>query len=696
MAEQEKLIVEFSAETVGLVQAVATAENALQDFGKAGETSLEQIGTAFRELNKARKTSLDPEAIARLNRALQELSRQGINIRNLGINEVNTDLEKLSTNARQARITVYGLNQVVRDAPFGFIAISNNLPILFDQFGKLKSETGGTSNALKLFASTLTGPAGISIGISAVIGVITALVQQYGSLGKAIDAIIGSGSKLTEDQIKYTEQLGSEIAEIAVLVNAYPNLTNSRKDQEGILKKLNNIAPQYFKDLNTEKTTIDKLTESYDRYIKSFVAKIFIEQQTKQLEEVAKSYAQELLSLLEKEKAVRQEQANRVNATRRQIQLQEELAKSNQSLRRTGDIGIGVEILVKQPPKTFQELIGELTNRFKKNTTELLDAQKSFFQAIDFTGVFEQEEKESGKSTKKKIDDIEEVEKKRKTAIDKAYFNAVNAEIKTLQAKINIDKEYLSSIDATSQEALQKRLDILNQENEQKKLQLGKEIEDTKEYTQIVYDLDLQLVKDREAIYKAWADNRIKDIARVLEAEMAYIDATTRESAKEDPGGIFKGIGNFFKNLDAQNKEFDKKLQISQEQIKRFNADLQNAFLNFGENIVSGVFEGEKAIDNLKESFKELGKQIAIALVKFAVLKTIEAGLNAATGGTGGTAALPVLSRLIGAKAPAGITSGLQVGPGGLAIAGSVTFVQRGPDLVGVLTAANSRINRVG
>lgn len=695
MAEQEKLIVEFSAETVGLVQAVATAENALKDFGKVGETSLEQVGTAFRELNKARKTSLDPEAIIRLNRALSELSQTGTAIRSLGLDKVSNDLDKLNTNARQARITVYGLNQVVRDAPFGFIAISNNLPILFDQFGKLKTETGGTANALKLFAGTLIGPAGISIGISAVIGVVTALVQKYGSLGKAVDTLIGSTSKLSEEQIKYADKLGSEIAEIAVLVNAYPNLTTSRKDQEGILKKLNNLAPQYFKDLNTEKTTIDQLTESYDRYLKSFVAKIFIEQQTKQLEEVAKSYAQELLALLEREKAVRQEQANRVNATRRQIQLQEELAKANQSLRK-GDIAIGVDILVKEPPKTFQELIGELTNRFKKNTAELLDAQKGFFKAIDFTGVFQQEEKASGKSAKKQIDDIDAVEKKRQDAINKAYFDAVNGEIKILQAKIDVDKEYLKSIDATSQEALQKRLAILTQEVELKKLQLGKEINDTQEYTKIVYDIDLQLVKDREAIYKAWADNRIKDINRVLQAEMQYIDATTKESTKEDPGGIQKGIANFFSNLNKQNKEFDAKLKNSQEQIKRFNADLQNAFLNFGENIVSGIFEGEKAIDSLKESFKDLGKQIAIALAKFVILKTIEAGLNAATGGTGGTAALPLLSNLIGAKAPGGITSGLQIGPGGLAIAGNVTFVQRGPDLVGVLTQANSRINRVG
>ncbi len=62
-----------------------------------------------------------------------------------------------------------------------------------------------------------------------------------------------------------------------------------------------------------------------------------------------------------------------------------------------------------------------------------------------------------------------------------------------------------------------------------------------------------------------------------------------------------------------------------------------------------------------------------------------------------GTASAGIAKRLLGAAAPANIgTGGLPVGPGGLAIRGNVTFVQRGQDLVGVLARSNARINRVG
>jgi hypothetical protein len=39
---------------------------------------------------------------------------------------------------------------------------------------------------------------------------------------------------------------------------------------------------------------------------------------------------------------------------------------------------------------------------------------------------------------------------------------------------------------------------------------------------------------------------------------------------------------------------------------------------------------------------------------------------------------------------------GLNIGGGGFALSGQVVFVQRGQDLVGVLSQSNARIGRVG
>lgn len=706
MAEQEQLIIEISAETVGIVKSLATLENGLEDFAKEGKTTAATLTSALKTIKKEADNTFDARKLAEFNVATKEIRGVLSGIRSVGLDKVPKDLDKISESSRQARIAVYGLNQVVRDAPFGFIAISNNLPILFDQFGKLQTQTGGTVNALRSFGKTLFGPAGISIGISAVIGVVTSLIQEYGSLGKAVDALIGSTGRLSDEQLRYSEKLGSEIAEITLLVNAYPNLTASRRDQEGVLKKLNNLAPQYFSDLSTEKTSIDELTKSYDRYIKSFVAKIFIEQQTKALEEVAKSYAQELIKLIERERKIKQEQQNRLTVTQRQIKLQDELAKSNQNLSK-GDIAVGIDIFVRQPPKTIQELISQATEKFKKDANELLDAQKGFFQALDFTGVFEQESKASGKSKKDKIDDINEIEKKRKAAIDKAYFDALDNEIKLLQAKIDIDKEYINSIDATSQESLQKRLQLLNDELELKKLQLGKEITDTKEYLRIVYELDLQLVKDREALYKTWADNRIKQIGRVLDAEMQYINQTTEESTKEDPGGSQRRIKEFFKTLGEQNKAIDESLKQQSKAYNDFAKNLASNFANIAGDLAEAFINGQNAAEVFRSSLKRLIADLAVTIAKAAILRTITSaiggggGFAASTGGLLGGGGGFNLFDFFGARAEAIAGNiprprGVNIGAGGMALAGNVTFVQRGTDLVGVLNAGNARIKRVG
>ena len=51
--------------------------------------------------------------------------------------------------------------------------------------------------------------------------------------------------------------------------------------------------------------------------------------------------------------------------------------------------------------------------------------------------------------------------------------------------------------------------------------------------------------------------------------------------------------------------------------------------------------------------------------------------------------------RIGGAAAPS-FPRGTAFTGGGMQLAGNVTFVQRGPDLVGVLNQGNARINRVG
>lgn len=702
MAEENQLIIEISAKTVELVQGLATAENALKDFGTTGNVSIESLNTALKALKKAAEKSVDPEEIKKFGEAYGVIEgrvkdvKKAFNDAAQGVDKLNDEFtetqvvandatkainntaaggKNFDESARRSRIAVYGLNQVVRDAPFGFIAISNNLPILFDQFGQLQRETGGTINALKSFGKALVGPAGIAIAVSSVIGVITGLVQKYGSLSKAVDALFGKTNQLSEEQIKYSEKLAGEIANISVLVNAYPNLADKREEQEGVLKKLNSIAPQYFKNLNTEKTTIDQLTTAYDNYIKSFVAKIFIEQQTKQIEELAKSYTQSLIQLLEKEKQVREQQQKRINTTKTQIQRQEELARINNSISR-GDISIGVDILVKEPPKTFQQLIDELTNKFKGSTKELLDIQKGFFKAIDFTGVFAQTDVDNPAEKKALKDKIASLQESKKALEDEL---AITGRITDSYAEISIK---ISEI--------QRKIDQLK--NPELTLKINSRV-----------DAEIQKIQSdlKSAQFEA---------GRVRFNITDSIDAATKEINKELPKKISKfDIKNIALNISPKVlkdiEAYRLNLALLEERYKRLepvinavSGAIVDQFGRFIDQMIDGFEEGQTAMEAFQDTLKELGKTILKELAKLALLATIRAISESLAPGSGAATAGAAGQALGVGKAVAGLSvrRGVNVGQGGLALAGNVTFVQRGQDLVGVLARANSRINRVG
>lgn len=697
MAELDKLVIEISADDAKFIQSLATIRNGLQDFGTTGSASADEVSKALKAVEKAVLSTNDAakkqELIALYNKLNKELVRTKKEFKELtkiideggrgdnSLPRLNKNLKDVDEQARRSRIAIYGLNQVVRDAPFGFIAISNNLPVLFDQLGQLRQETGSATKAFTSFGRGLIGPAGISIALSAVTSLVTTAVQKYGSLGEAFDALIGKAGVLTDDQKKFAESLASEVAEISVLIGAYPELATSRENQEGILKKLNNLQPEYFKSLKTEKTTIDDLKKSYDDYLKSLVARIFIEQQTKQIEEIAKSYATELSRLLEREKAVRAEQQKRISSTKNQVAQQQKLADINNRLIKQGDIITSVEILVKEPPKTFDQLIKEQTGRFKDSVKELLDVQKDFFKAIDFTGVFTDTKSESKKAT--------EEEKKRKKEIDDAIA-AYKLQLEALKETLAVSSKITQSYADTKAEIIRIQAEI----DKLQEPQLATEIQ----------------INATDAIKKVQEElkNEQFEAGRVRFTPVFDFDEETQKQLQKTITDKIKIKGtelplNIPPELLEAFKQYNLELALAKQRteelkpiVEAIAGVFENALTGFVDDFVDGFKNGQIAIEDFQESLRQLGKTIIKELAKLAILTTIRAISESVAPGSGAASA-GVAKRLLGAAAPANIgTGGLPVGSGGLAIRGNVTFVQRGQDLVGVLARSNARINRVG
>jgi hypothetical protein len=181
------------------------------------------------------------------------------------IDNVSKSLNGLKTPVKNANFALSSLSQVTRDLPFGFIAIQNNLPLVVDSFGQLSREAGGTVPALKALGQSLIGPAGIGLAFSAVTSIITVAVQQYGSLGNAIDAIFSKNSKLAASQNLYNKELAqavgdtqAESTKINILVKTLNDLSKPLSDRYAAYVELRKISPDIVAGIKDENALTEK------------------------------------------------------------------------------------------------------------------------------------------------------------------------------------------------------------------------------------------------------------------------------------------------------------------------------------------------------------------------------------------------------------------------------------------------------
>lgn len=151
---------------------------------------------------------------------------------------------------------------VVQDLPFGFRGIQNNLPALI---GGMASVTGG-----------------IYFATSAVIAFFTAYDM---GLFKSLSGT----SRFEEANRKAGEVISGEATQVLLLVEQYKKSNTSNEERINIIKKLNDISPQFFGNLDKEHTSISSLNGAYLDYVNNLgnvvKAKILEDELSKKIQE---------------------------------------------------------------------------------------------------------------------------------------------------------------------------------------------------------------------------------------------------------------------------------------------------------------------------------------------------------------------------------------------------------------------------
>ena len=202
-----------------------------------------------------------------------------------GFDEVIVVNKKATTSLKSTGQAVTDFSRVIQDAPFGFVAIQNNINPLIESFGRLKAEAASTGTSLlKTLGGALTGPAGIGLAVAAASSAITlftnglgAWTRGFGSAKDAADGATKAAEKWAQGLSSINAEIGKEATQVGIIVGLLDKGNLSRNEQVSAIEKLIKISPDYFGGLNKEKASLDQINTAYTTYLanldKEFQAK---------------------------------------------------------------------------------------------------------------------------------------------------------------------------------------------------------------------------------------------------------------------------------------------------------------------------------------------------------------------------------------------------------------------------------------
>lgn len=159
--------------------------------------------------------------------------------------------------------------------------------------GGLAGMVGGFKNLISWVTTSATKFTALSTAMKFMYGgiavvAVTALVAVLANLDNMVGALNPKFKHLSEIQQAATKAATDEKAAIAPLIAVLNDNTASLDQKGAAIKRLQEISPEYFKNLRIEKGEVMGLTESYEGYINSIIRASKAKSSEKKLEDFAK------------------------------------------------------------------------------------------------------------------------------------------------------------------------------------------------------------------------------------------------------------------------------------------------------------------------------------------------------------------------------------------------------------------------
>ena len=583
-----------------------------------------------------------------LEQSLKNLKATGVQVP--GAKQAVTELSKLPAAAQKAQNTLTGLSGVVRDLPFGFIAIQNNLPILADQFTALTKESGGVGGALKGLGGALIGPAGVAFAFGAVTSIVTGLIQEYGSLGEAINVILGITKPLTEAQKAYNKasfeaagNVAAEEAKVAILTKRLLDSKAPQADRLAAYGELKKVAPDVVAGIKDENALTD-------------ASNILIAANSKLRAESVRLKVQEAgitAALTTNETKIAELRAKLAKADAKYVESAKALNKEKQQALITGFGSVTAEEAALKAFNNSANAVSQLQAQIAVLTGE----SQTYLNQLDpiVLGLSKINEE-----TRKQIEGLKESNKETK-----------NSESESKKRTKQL---------ANEQKALEKKAAA-----ELKAIEAAQKQRTLRVTAQLEFDLQGRGFTDTSEILK----KRIKETEKQVSKTAGAIQIPLTFPAV-NPLGLLN-------NIKLATAEFEKlKKAANLEAATRL---LSDTFFNPVQNLFSDLISGSKtAFQDFTKAILQAINQIVAKIIATGIISLLANLLFPGAGGVGVSLGKKVLKDLFGAFGFAGVANPNfgGINAGALNMSGAVNVVLRGQDLVGSLNRTNAQINRVG
>jgi hypothetical protein len=301
--------------------------------------------------------------------------QKGLKTAETSLNQFNSSVKKGVPQTTQA---FTNLSRVVSDAPFGFIAIQNNLEPLLQSFQQLKQQTGSTGGALKAFLSSFAGAGGVLFAFSAASSLITVLIQKYGSLGKAFEALTNSGNKFYQQQQQLlkiqqeaSKSAGEEISRLNVLASVSADTTNSLSNRKEAANELLRVYREYLPALTQEALLNNQAADAINAAKDALLAKALAAAAEKKLAEIGAKVLDNQLAQVD---AVKQYGTAQDNLRKQQNKASKEAIQGIASVN-TQTVAYSTEV---DKTKNRVKELGEESVRLQGEYSKLLSLSTSF------------------------------------------------------------------------------------------------------------------------------------------------------------------------------------------------------------------------------------------------------------------------------------------------------------------------------